>query len=329
MRRLTRTAVGVGSLGLALAPATAASGVALIRPSVEGTATAAHSPTTVAAPITSAAWFQPDPLCSTPLGCGAVPLPALSPYPKGTFHIGTALGRQTARSFIGVTLSKAAQAAHGGTLSIPLDVSPADGSVAPDTASINVCVVYQPVVAVEGAFDGAPAPNCLPAAPATYVAKPVPRLVADLAPLGGKLAAVKGFALLPAQAKPTSAWQVVFKLPRSGAPAATMPKLTLLVGKAQTTAPSPSGRHVEPSPGAGSAGVPAVPEPVVPPDVVTAQPPSNPQPVVAPRPAGHFVTVGYQYPEVWLLPLALIGLVPFTIRAMTKDLSRPRAEGGR
>jgi hypothetical protein len=38
--------------------------------------------------------------------------------------------------------------------------------------------------------------------------------------------------------------------------------------------------------------------------------------------SGHYVTIGYQYPEVWLLPIVLVVLVPFTIRAMTKDLTR-------
>jgi hypothetical protein len=294
-----------------------------ISPSV---AHSAAGPATESPQITTAAWFQPDPLCSTPLGCGAIPLPALSPYPKGTYHVGAALGRQTARAFIGVSLTKRAQTARGGTLSIPLDTNPADGSVAPSTAAINVCVIYQSLTSVEGAFVGAPTPNCLPAAPAKYVAKPAPHLVADLAPLGGKLGGVRGFALLPASASPTSAWHVVFKLPTDAAPKSELPKLTLLIGNkaaAHPAKPQPSAHHHN---GAGSSGeaVPAGPAPELPPAVTSTQP-GNPDPVVAPtRTAGHYVTIGYQYPEIWLLPLVLIVLVPFTIRAMTRDLTRER-----
>ncbi|HVV76360.1 MAG TPA: hypothetical protein VHC43_10020 [Mycobacteriales bacterium] len=330
MRRGARLAVAVIAAGISVGPATAALGVPLAKPHVAVVRTASDAPKTLTGRITNAAWFQPDPLCSTPLGCGAIPLPALSPYPKGTFHIGTALGRQTARAYVGVSLSKREQAARGGTLSIPLDTDPADGSVAPATATINVCTVYQSPADVEGGFDGAPSPNCLPAARAKYVAKPAPHLVADLKPLGGKLAAVKAFALLPAQAKPTSAWQVVFRLPSANAPASARPRLTLLVGSQKQTQTSQvthhHAAHRGTSAGAngptGQLGDGAVPS--VPPAVTSVEPPT-PTPVIAPaRRAGHWVTVGYQYPEVWLLPIVLVLLVPFTVRALTRDLTRPR-----
>ncbi|HWC36202.1 MAG TPA: hypothetical protein VG650_15455 [Mycobacteriales bacterium] len=317
MRSIRRAGVALAAAAAAVGPASVALGMPIARPGLA----ASHAPKSVSARITTAAWFQPDPLCATPLGCGAIPLPALSPYPKGTFHIGTALGRQTARAFIGVKLSPRAQAARGGTLSIPLDTAPADGSVAPETASINVCVIYQQLTEVEGAFDGAPSPNCLPAARAKYVAKPKPHLLANLARLGGKLAAVKGFALLPAEATPTSAWQVVFKLP--GTPGPASPRLSLLVGK-RAVAPPVKRRHpvVHQHRSANADQGPVALPPAVPGGAAQGAP-SNPVPVIAPlRSAGHYVTVGYQYPEVWLLPLVLAVLVPFTIRVMTKDLTR-------
>jgi hypothetical protein len=326
VRRLARYGVVLAALALACGPAAAVLAAPVTRPGVDLAlkAPAAHSPKTVTARVTRAAWFQPDPLCATPLGCGAIPLPALSPYPKGTFHVGTALGRQTARAYIAVTLSKAAQRARGGTLSIPLDTNPADGSIAPSAAAINVCVIYQALPLAEGAFAGAPAPNCLPAARAKYVAAPAPHLVADLSRLGGKLVGVKGFALLPAEAKPVSAWHVVFKLPAGAAPVSALPKLTLLVGRPvaphSVSNPAPA-VHTGSHPGRAESVVPVGPAPELPPSVATIRP-SNPPPVVAQRPTGHYVTIAYQYPEVWLLPLVLIVLVPFTIRAMTKDLSR-------
>jgi hypothetical protein len=279
--------------------------------------------------ITAAAWFQPDPLCAIPLGCGFLPLPAISPYPKGTFHIGTAVGRQTARAFIAVGLGKQAAGAHGGTLSIPLDTSLADGSLNPQAADVNVCVTYQPVTDVEGGFDNAPSANCLPAAPAKYVAKPVPHLVADLRRLGG-LAGVKGFALVPADAAPTTAWQVAFTLTTSSSTPG--PTLSLLVGAVHhaTSKPTTTHHHTVPKtsgnePGESGLGTVGVPGSMLPSTIETV-PPSNQQPVIA-QPTTrlrHLVTVGYQYPEVWLLPLALIVLIPFTLRALTKDLTRKR-----
>jgi hypothetical protein len=307
VRRSVRVAFALGSIALFLGPTSAAAST--------------DSPKTVTARVTAAAWYQPDPLCATPLGCGLIPLPAFSPYPKGTYHVGTALGRQTGRAFIGVTLSTLAQAARGGRLSIPLDTNPADGSLAPETANINVCVVYQSVTSVEGGFAGAPSPNCLPAAHAKYVAKPQAHLVANLGRLGGKLSGVKGFALLPADAKPTSAWQVVFKLAPVHRPHALQPTLTLLVGEKAPTPPVKAHRPDAHHHATSGAGVPVGPVPEVPPAVTTQQP-TDPAPLVAPRRAGRYVTTGYQYPQVWLLPLVLIVLVPFTIRAMTRDLTR-------
>lgn len=318
MTKLVRWVVATAAIGVCVIPPTAALGAPLSKPVIH----TAEAPRVLSPRITTAAWFQPDPLCSTPLGCGVIPLPALSPYPQGTFHISTALGRQTARAFIGVKLDKQAQAARGGTLSIPLDTNSADGSVAPDTATINVCVIYQKLTDVEGGFDGAPSPNCLPAAPAKYVAKPAPHLVANLDRLGGKLAGVTGFALLPAQAVPTSAWHVVFRLPTGKVPPSARPRLTLLVGKPPGV-PQPAHHQA----GTARHAVPINPMqvlPALPPSSVNPGTPSDQAPTVAPpaAQAGHWVTVGDQYPEVWLLPIVLVVLLPYTVRAMTKDLSR-------
>src|SRR5689334_4490426 len=129
MRRVARGAVALTAVALAIGPSTIALGLPITRPTVPvvTAASAAGGAESLSPSVTTAAWYQPDPLCSTPLGCGAIPLPALSPYPEGTFHVGAALGRQTARAFIGVPLSERAQTARGGTLSIPLDTNPADG----------------------------------------------------------------------------------------------------------------------------------------------------------------------------------------------------------
>jgi hypothetical protein len=229
-----------------------------------------------------------------------------------------------------VELGSLSDDVRGGTLSIPLDTAVTDGSLNPQAAKVNVCVTYQAIVDVEGGFDNAPSSNCLPAAHAKYVAKPTPRLVADLKPIAHGLAGVKGFALLPADAAPTTAWQLAFKL--TGSPGPPGPTLSLLTGaihhvvktppanQHHTTTSHTGGNQPDGGAGPGTVGVPE------PPSTVAAVPPPNPQPVIAAPPTRlrHLVTVGYQYPEVWLLPLALIVLIPFTLRALTKDLTRSR-----
>ncbi|HEX3901067.1 MAG TPA: hypothetical protein VHW74_18100 [Mycobacteriales bacterium] len=332
MRAGIRLATAAFAIGVAIAPAAAAHGVAAgSGRAVKVFAHPAKSGPKVLHPlITAGAWYQPDPLCATPLGCGFIPLPALSPYPKGTYHVGTAVGRQTARAFIAVNLGPQAANASDGTLSIPLDTSLTDGSLDPQAAKVNVCVTYQAVVDVEGAFDNAPSANCLPAAHAKYVAKPTPHLVANLRRIAHGLSGVKGFALLPADAAPTTAWQIAFKLPTAST-SGPKPTLSLVIGAVHHVVSKPTKTHhagkgdkgAQPDTGPDlGAGVPA---PTLPSTTETV-PPSNQQPVIA-QPTTrlrHLVTVGYQYPEVWLLPLALIVLIPFTIRALTKDLTRNR-----
>lgn len=336
MRAGLRLAVAAFAIGAAVLPAAAASGV--VATGGAGSVLVTRQPVVpdVLHPkITAAAWFQPDPLCATPLGCGFIPLPALSPYPKGTFHVGTAVGRQIARAFIAVRLSARAQRAVGGTLTVPLDTSVADGSIDPQAAKVNVCVTYQAITDIEGGFDNPPSVNCLPAAHAKYVAKPTPRLVADLHRLG-PLAGVKGLALLPADAAPTTAWQIAFRLAHAAGSAG--PRLRLLTRAAHPAvtntppAKTPAAQHHTAAstseggrPAAGTSVGGDVPMPALPSTAETA-PPTDPRPVIARRttPLRRLVTVGYQYPQVWLLPLALIVLIPFTLRALTKDLTRRR-----
>jgi hypothetical protein len=333
MRAVVRLATAACAIGLAIAPTAAAHGVAA--GSNRAVDLFAHpakpGPKVVHPLITAGAWYQPDPLCATPLGCGFIPLPALSPYPKGTFHIGTAIGRQTARAFIAVSLGSQAANASNGTLSIPLDTSVTDGSLNPQAAKVNVCVTYQSIVDVEGAFDNAPSANCLPAAHAKYVATPTPHLVANLKRIARGLAGVKGFALVPADAAPTTAWQIAFKLP-TGSSSGPKPTLSLLIGAVHRATSKPTRTHhtgagdAGKQPGSGTGlGTIGVPGPTLPSTTETV-PPSNPSPVIAGHPTrtGRFITVGYQYPEVWLLPLALVVLIPFTLRALTKDLTRKR-----
>jgi hypothetical protein len=325
MRTSLRLAAAALVVGLATVPTAVADG-------------AAKAPKVVTPTVSTAAWYQPDPLCAVALLCGVIKLPAISPYPKGTYHVSATAGRETGRAFIAVHLSKLATTAHGGTLTVPVDTSATDGSLAPQTAQVEVCVVYQAFTSANGAYvEDGPSANCLPSAQAKYVAKPKPHLVANLKRFAGKLTGVKGFALVPTKLSATSTWNLAFQLPTAKAQKAQLPAVKLLVGAVaqvtkSTPKPTPTATHHSQPTAGGSGdpssglGAPAVgPMPTLP-STTSVGKVHNPKPEVAApnatRSAARFVTIGYQYPEVWLLPILGLVLVPFILRSLTRDLTR-------
>jgi hypothetical protein len=285
---------------------------------------------------TTEAWYQPNPSCLTPAGCvttsslpAAPPAqpPTASPYPAGTLHVGVTLGQEVARSYLGFPLSGlTGQTVTAGTLTVPLDVTQADGSASPDISKVIVCITSAPVTATEGTTDTPPTTDCKTSVPAKYVATPQPHLTADLTALAGRLPSATGLALLPdASVAQTDDWRVVFSAHTRTDPAKTAPaSLTLTVQDAapyvdvpvdQPVNQQPYVNAVTPVTGTGFAGPPPSTT------VGTSRTPtlSNPAPASVALP--HLVTVGYAYPAVWLLPLACLILVPATARALTKDLT--------
>lgn len=318
---------------------------------------AASAASSVHAAPSSEAWYQLNPTCSTAAGCQAppalpaapVPVPAppaplpvpapgtsaASPYPAGTLHVAVSAGSETARTVLGLPAAVAG-GVTAAALTVPLDVDPADGSAAPERAKVLVCLTKAPVVPVEGSFDPPPTTDCGATAPLTYAATPEPHLQADLGPLLTALPGATGLVLLPDRARltPTEAWHVVFSATTRGDSTKTGPAVLQLtpveapaaVDDAPVDAPAGAPADValqgsaplsaaEPELGGPAVALPAQ-EPALA-DEPAAQLAPAAQTVALPE----TVRVGYAYPGVWLLPLALLVVVPLVGRALTADLT--------
>lgn len=284
---------------------------------------------------TTEAWYQPNPSCGTPAGCvttgtlpAAPPAPVpSSPFPAGSMHIGWAGGTEIARSYLAFDFGSLEGALTDAQLDVPLDVAQADGDLQSATAKVQVCLAIGAIAPVEGALDSPPGVDCASQVAMTYVATPAPHLHADLSSLVRDLPSSSGLALLPDATKnaQTDVWQVTFSA-HNRIDAAKTPPAALTVtsedapSDVPTTDPLADLPQAEPTSGTALAG-PPLPPLVQPPAPTDAPPqvsvPTVSQPVAAPR----TITVGYAYPVVWLLPLALLVVVPLATRALTKDLS--------
>jgi hypothetical protein len=294
---------------------------------------------------TSEAWFQPNPTCTSPVGCvvpGAVALPVTvpagvptSPYPARTMHVGVAGGTESARTYLGFALSHMERAASAATLTVPLDVSPAAGTTSPETAKLQVCTTTSAVSPADGSLAAPPPAQCGSAAVVSYVALPTPHLEADLAPLLDRLSSAAGLVLLPdaTTLTPTDAWQVAFSAHDRADPAAPGPA-TVRVTLSDTPSPEVTiPAAVEPAPAAlePSSPTPSALGPAADLAIASGEVPAVGPAVVGPvqpiaaQGLDEVVTLPYQYPAIWLLPLALLVLVPAAARALTKDLT-PRLD---
>ena len=322
--RLITAGLVVGSAALGFAPMASASTDLTLTPSAE-------------------AWYQPNPTCLTPAGCvtqEAIPvappaeppqLPAASPYPAGTLHVGVTTGAETARTYLRFPFEQLyGRTATAATLTIPLDVTPESGSASPELSKIALCGTNSTKIeASEGTTNEPPASDCAVSVPATYVATPQPHLMANLGALAADLPQLTGLALLPDKSKttPTDAWHVAFSSRTRTDAAKTAPaSLTVTLDDEATedfgtvdvpVSPPETGgiTGVAPVTNTGFANTPSVQAPLTQAPTVSG-PVANP-PVNQPR----LVTVGYAYPTVWLLPLAFLVLVPLVARSLTKDLS--------
>lgn len=295
----------------------------------------AHAATTSVLTPTQEAWYQPNPTCGAPSGCvssGSLPAqpPAAvptSPYPAGTMHIGFTAGQETARSYLALPLSGVVDTITGASLNVPLDTAQASGSQAPETAKLQACLFTGALTPAEGSTAAPPKAECGASAPVAYVATPTPHLHADLEPLLDGLPTAAGIVLLPdaTKAAPSDAWRVVFSARTRTDAAKTAPATVTLTLADKPVDGGPVDEPVLPpsaeAPPIGTGFAPA-PTPQLP-EQPGAQPEFAPpttagsQPVAQPR----FVTVGYAYPTVWLLPLAFLVLVPAAAKALTKDLT--------
>ena len=290
------------------------------------------------------AWYQANPTCSLATGCvtpdavpgGVLPVPVptgVPLYPAGTMHVAFAGGKETARSYLLFPLDNIVGNVTSATLTIPLDLAQADGSVTPEASQVQVCLATEPVGRAEAALNDPPKTSCAKHTALKYVATPAPHLAGDLSPLLPELVTGNGIALLPNADSPAGAWHVVFRSHQSDPKGAAALEVTTAAAEAGIPPVSAQGPP---------AGAPLLPGPVVnvgaaaqSPDLgPAAQPPQVTVPTAAPvqvapvaqRGALFFkMPVLAAHPGAWLLPPALLLLVGYLSTALRRDMSTPPA----
>jgi hypothetical protein len=270
----------------------------------------------------------------------SAPVPPASVYPADTLHVGVLVGSENARTYVVPDFSGVPEGGVpvSGTMTLPVSTTPTAGNQNAATAQIVACMATAPFTdGASGSTNKAPATDCTVTAKANYVASPGSFTI-DLAPFLQAWSQGKprlGIALLPAPGQaPTTTWHVAFngrKLPASPHVSSSL-RVTPAGAGAAAPAPAsdvPTAGVVAPDAtvpvGSLDAGPP--PAPVLGPSLAPAAV-AAPQVAAAPsanqtvrsQPAGTFLPdLGFQYPEVMLLPLAfLVGLV-FLVRTFTSD----------
>lgn len=320
----------------ALLAVTAAACVAL-GPAVA--ASAAGSGTITTGPAAEA-WYRSSPLCALPIGCP----PGASPYAPDTLHVGVTLGAEEARTALRLDLSAlpAGTKPAGGQLLLPIATGQQDGSRTPEAARMRACPVDVVVEDVDGAYDGAPEPDCTAASvEAVYAAATASAPAAftvDLGPLATvwQVSVSPGaLMLMPAEdIQPTETWHVALSgRDREGEAVASITAAVSYTSAAVDTqreppppvhAPFDSG--FVPPPAMTFSNEPiTTPGPSIDVPVTAAQgePAAAPAPQAAPAqvvPVA-FVDGSFRYPAVFLLPLAFALAIGWLGRALTRDLT--------
>ncbi len=285
-------------------------------------------------------------------------------YPAHSMHVALTGGSEADRSYLVFALGAVPHSATitGGTLTVPLDANPSDGALDEQAAHVTVCAVTTPVASAEGSTATPPGTDCTLSATAAYSGVPTPRLVADLGALAPVLPTAQGLALLPVATAARDTWQVVYAghaekaapakpaqalisysetvsvgaQPTPGSPGplgAGQPPLATPAARQEPLAPS-TATQATPSVGAGSTGVsPTGAAPVDAGSAVSRGSTSSPGRVptassvggaLGSSPGIGYVTVGYAYPVVWLLPLLVLVVGAVLARQLTEDLTPPR-----
>ena len=297
------------------------------------------------APTVNEAWYASS-QCTLPTGCGALGRQApASPYPADTLHVGVVGGTETDRTYLSFDLTSIAMDASltGGTLTVPLDTAPTDGSQSANSAHVDACPMSAPFRSVQGSFAKPPPATCTVRAPASYADTGGPaRLVVDLSPLVSQWSrSSAALALVPSQAAVDGheSWHVVFSArtranPPSPPASALMKYSVAGPAEPDATNEEPAAINAPPITNGPLFSPPVVlePERAALPEVVATPPaaiafaspaPAEPAAPVSEQPAALVSSTGprpYQYPLVWLAPLALLAGVAAIGRAFTRDL---------
>lgn len=152
-----------------------AGGLAFLLSGLAATDAAGDSGTASAA-TSAEAWYTTTGECEAPAECSPpstpvpapapspVPAPApSSPYPEDTLHTAISAGRPSAATYVALDTSAIPPGSvlTGGTMTLPLDSKPGDGSISPDKAKLQVCVVTDVIEdGTEGSASGAPKTDC-------------------------------------------------------------------------------------------------------------------------------------------------------------------------
>ena len=274
-------------------------------------------------------WYQPDPACALPIGCLTTAAPVAppaevagpSPYPAGTLHVGLASGAETARSYLVFPVHGLGRITSA-TLTVPLDVDPANGSALPDTAEVRACLATGELSDVDGAITDPPTVDCTNSAVLEYVDTPVPQLTGDLSPLLIGLSTSPGIALLPVVADDAAAaWHVTFSAHDRADEGATPPaSLRIAVADGDAAQPAAPPSTVSSSPPATVSlpdlGPVSVPTPA--PGMTTVTTLLSAPTAITASPITQ--TVGFAYPGLLLLPLLALVIVPLVARVLTTNL---------
>lgn len=273
--------------------------------------------------------------CGDPLDCSQVPEPTV--YPENTLHVGIEAGRPTAATYLQLDTATLPMGSTitGGTLRLPVDEEPRDGSVRPDTAKLVACAVTEPVQEANGSTNKPPKTDCKAvSAPAKYKKGKKPAFEVDLAAFGTQWAdGNAAVAILPApeaqEARET--WHVAFWGKENKTPGASPITATLAYtasadgafppGDGGALAPPVSelgGAPTSPSDQALAGPAPEAAEPLKNPPQAKAAPKDA---ELAPQAAPEFRKVGYPYPIAWTMPLVLLIGFVLTGRALTKKLA--------
>lgn len=357
LRSTSRSSVGRRRLLTTTAVAGAIVTTGLLLPVPAASAQA----TPLTAGTTAESWYRTtpvpvpnDPVCPPAGGClPQVPEVAPpSPYASGTLHVGYSGAAEDSRAYLELNLSRLPFGSElvGGTLTLPVATDPQSGTLLPETAALQACLVSASVPdAVDGAINGAPAADCETSAVATYIAPEggrAPAFTIDLAPFAEAWAfGTAALALVPAAAQAEGAsWHLAFSRRDREAEGAQPITARLRVGAAESRPALPP---TAPLPGAGSGfvagGAPstggfdsgglafaggstaaAPPVAVSTPDPMTAPvaaPPVATQQVV---PVAAVLGGSYSYPGVFLLPMLLVAAASWLGRALTRDLTVAR-----
>ena len=249
--------------------------------------------------------------------------------PAGTLHVGAAGGQETDRTYLAFDVSDADEV-DGVRLTVP--VAAADGTQAPETASILACRVSGTVV--DGAGDDPPEVDCDGAPTASLVDGDAPAFTVDLPPPTDGIIQV---ALVPGGG---DTWHVAFdsrdrddgrpatvvvSSPPAAAPTPPAPAPT------PTTSPAPTPPSQAPpaaAPVARDSAAPRAlpdltPDPVSPGQVVADEAAAPPEAVTT-VPAGG--SSPFRYPAVFALPLVLLVVLGLAGDGLTRPV-RLRAEG--